>query len=180
DEPTIGLDAVAKLAVRDFIRRINRDRGVTVLLTTHDMDDIEALCRRVLVINEGRILLDGTLDELRARVTRERWLTVDLVPEGEEITDPEATVIRHDGHRVHLRFDPDQVSAADLIARVTANHAVSDLFVENPPIEEIIARLYAEMRPSGPTGPSSARAFGCCFSIGRRRRPGSAPNCSGG
>lgn len=147
DEPTIGLDAVAKLAVRDFIRRINRDRGVTVLLTTHDMDDIEALCRRVLVINEGRILLDGTLDELRARVTRERWLTVDLVREGEEITDPEATVIRHDGHRVHLRFDPDQVSAADLIARVTANHAVSDLFVENPPIEEIIARLYAEMRP---------------------------------
>ncbi len=147
DEPTIGLDAVAKLAVRDFIRRINRDRGVTVLLTTHDMDDIEALCQRVLVINEGRILLDGTLDELRARVTRERWLTVDLVREGEEITDPEATVIRHDGHRVHLRFDPDQVSAADLIARVTADHAVSDLFVENPPIEEIIARLYAEMRP---------------------------------
>ena len=59
DEPTIGLDAVSKLAVRDFIRRLNRERGVTVILTTHDMDDIEALCERVLLIGEGRILFDG-------------------------------------------------------------------------------------------------------------------------
>jgi ABC-2 type transport system ATP-binding protein len=142
DEPTIGLDAVSKLAVRDFIRRLNRERGVTVILTTHDMDDIEALCRRIMVINEGRILLDGTLEDLRAQVTRERWLTVDLEREGEQVSDPDAQVVRHDGHRVHLRFDPDRVSAAELIARVTARHAVRDLFVENPPIEEIVARLY--------------------------------------
>ncbi len=146
DEPTIGLDAVSKLAVRDFVRRLNRERGVTVILSTHDMDDIEALCRRVIVINEGKILLDGTLDELRARVTRERWLTVDLVNEGEDVRDPDAAVIRHDGHRVHLRFDPERVSAADLIGRVTARYAVSDLFVENPPIEHIIARLYGDLK----------------------------------
>jgi len=145
DEPTIGLDAASKLAVRDFIRQLNRDRGVTVMLTTHDMDDIEALCRRIIVINEGRILLDGTLDQLRARVTQERWLTVDLAEEGEEVTDPDATVIRHDGHRVHLRFDPQRVSAADLIARVTAKHAIRDLFVQNPPIEEIVARFYGDI-----------------------------------
>jgi len=146
DEPTIGLDAVSKLAVRDFVLRLNRERGLTVILTTHDMDDIEALCRRVIVINEGRILLDGTLEELRARVTQDRWLTVDLAEEGEEVTDPDATVIRHDGHRVHLRFDPERVSAADLIARVTANHAIRDLFVQNPPIEEIVARFYGDMK----------------------------------
>jgi ABC-2 type transport system ATP-binding protein len=146
DEPTIGLDAVSKLVVRDFILRLNRERQVTVILTTHDMDDIEALCRRVIVINEGRALLDGTLDELRAQVTRERWLTVDLEREGEQVSDPDARVIRHDGHRVHLRFDPDRVSAADLIARVTAAHGVRDLFVQNPPIEEIIARLYGQVR----------------------------------
>ncbi len=146
DEPTIGLDAVSKLAVRDFIRELNRERGVTVLLTTHDMDDIEELCRRVIVINEGRILMDGTLAELRAKVTPERWLTVDRVEEGEQVSDLEATVIRHDGHRVHLRFDPSRVSAAELIARVTAQHAVSDLFVENPPIEHIIAELYGRAR----------------------------------
>ncbi|MFO8008566.1 MAG: ABC transporter ATP-binding protein [Candidatus Brocadiia bacterium] len=142
DEPTIGLDAVSKLAVRDFIRELNRERGVTVLLTTHDMDDIEELCRRVIVINEGRILTDGTLAELRGKVSSERWLTVDLVEEDEQVRDPDATVIRHDGHRVHLRFDPSRVSAAELIARVTARHAVNDLFVENPPIEHIIAELY--------------------------------------
>ena len=70
DEPTIGLDAVSKLAFRDFIRRFNRERGVTVILTTHDMDDVEALCDRVMVISGGRILSDGGLDELRAKRLR--------------------------------------------------------------------------------------------------------------
>jgi len=65
DEPTIGLDAVSKLAVRDFLREVNRQEGVTVILTTHDLDDIEALCRRVMVIGDGRILSDGTLAQLR-------------------------------------------------------------------------------------------------------------------
>ena len=142
DEPTIGLDAVSKLAVRDFVLRLNRERGVTVILTTHDMDDIEALCSRILVINEGRILSDGSLDDLRARVTRERWLIVDLLDEGDTVSDPDATVMRQEGHRVFLSFDPERISAPDLIARVTARHAVRDLFVQNPPIEQIIARLY--------------------------------------
>src|ERR1044071_1487857 len=84
DEPTIGLDAVSKLAVRDFIQRLNRDEGVTVILRTHDMDDIEALCSRVMVIAGGRILSDGTLADLRRRVSRERWLTVDLARTGGE------------------------------------------------------------------------------------------------
>jgi len=144
DEPTIGLDAVSKLAMRDFVRRLNREGGVTVMLTTHDMDDIEALCSRVLVIGEGRILSDGTLDDLRRRVTTERWLTVDLRDEEEEVGDPHAVVISREGARVCLRFDPAEVTPAALIARITAKHAIHDLFVENPPIEEIIARLYRE------------------------------------
>src|SRR5262249_18832368 len=93
DEPTIGLDAVSKLAVRDFIRTLNRDRGVTVVLTTHDMDDIEALCTRIIVIGGGVILSDGTLTELRNRVSRERWLTVDLEDgSADTVADPQATV----------------------------------------------------------------------------------------
>ena len=144
DEPTIGLDAVSKLAVRDFIRRLNRQRGVTVILTTHDMDDIEALCTRVMVIGGGRILSDGTLEDLRARVTRERRLIVDLQDAGAAVADPDATVVSRDGHRVVLAFDPERVTAAELIGRVTARVSVRDLFVENPPVEEIIARLYAE------------------------------------
>lgn len=142
DEPTIGLDAVSKLAVRDFIRRLNRERGVTVILTTHDMDDIEALCTRVIVIAGGKIASDGTLADLRARVTRERWLLVDLDDAEAVVADPDAAVIRRDGHRVVLAFDPATVTPAALIARIAARHSVRDLFVQNPPIEEIIARLY--------------------------------------
>ena len=80
DEPTIGLDAVSKLAVRDFIKRLNQERGVTVIQTTHDMDDIEALCTPVMVIGHGRILSDGNLEDLRARVTTKRriWTLLSL------------------------------------------------------------------------------------------------------
>jgi ABC-2 type transport system ATP-binding protein len=130
--------------VRDFIKRLNREQGTTVILTTHDMDDIEALCHRILVIGEGRILSDGTLDALRAQVSTERRLLVDLEEENADIVDPDATVVQRDGHRIHLSFSPERVSAAALISRITARHAVRDLFVENPPIEEIIARLYRE------------------------------------
>jgi ABC-2 type transport system ATP-binding protein len=143
DEPTIGLDAVSKLAVRDFVKQLNRDHGVTVILTTNDMDDIEALCTRVVVIAGGKILLDGALAELRAQVTRERWLTVDLVDAAAALDEPDTVEIRRDGPRVCLAFDPQVVAPAELIRRVTSRHAIRDLFVENPPIETIVARLYA-------------------------------------
>jgi len=133
-------------ALLDFIKQINRDRGVTVILTTHDMDDIEALCTRVMVIAGGKILSDGTLVALRAQVTRERWLTVDLVDAGAAIDEPGATEIRRDGHRVCLAFDPEVVPPAALIQRLAGRHAIRDLFVENPPIEAIVARLYASHR----------------------------------
>ncbi|MCC7263961.1 MAG: ATP-binding cassette domain-containing protein [Candidatus Latescibacteria bacterium] len=142
DEPTIGLDALSKLAVRDFVRRLNRERGTTVILTTHDMDDIEALCRRVLLIDGGRILLDDTVEGLRSRVSSERRLILDLAEEGIAVTDPQVRLLRQEGRRVELAFDPEEVPAAALISRLTARHPVRDLFVENPPIEEIIAHLY--------------------------------------
>jgi ABC-2 type transport system ATP-binding protein len=106
------------------------------------MDDIEALCSRVILINHGRILSDGTLADLRSQVTTERRLIIDLADPDGKITDPHATEIRREGGRVHLRFHPDEVSTAELIGRITACHPVLDLFVENPPIEEIIAQAY--------------------------------------
>jgi ABC-2 type transport system ATP-binding protein len=146
DEPTIGLDAVSKLAVRDFVQRRNRHDGTTVMLTTHDMDDIEALCSRVILIHQGAILFDGRLDALRARVTSERELIIDLKDAAAEVGDIEGALgIVRDGHRVRIRFDPGRTPAAELIARVSSRWAVEDLMVENPPIEQIVARLYRQL-----------------------------------
>ncbi len=144
DEPTIGLDAVSKLAARDVIRELNRDLGVTILLTTHDMDDIEALCQRVIVLNQGHVFLDGLLSQLRSKVSSERHLIIDLESEHDTISNQYVEKIRQEGHRIWLKFDPTVVSVAKLIAHITSEHAIRDLYVENPPIEEIIAKLYSE------------------------------------
>ena len=111
------------------------------------MDDIEALCDRVMVISSGRILTDGGLDDLRRRISNERRLVVELVDESDDIADPDARVTERNGRRVALSFDPESVSAAELIGRVTAAYPVRDLLVENPPIEEIIASIYNRAKP---------------------------------
>ena len=145
DEPTIGLDAVAKLTVRRLVQRLNQQHGVTVILTTHDMDDIEALCTRILLIHKGQILLDGSIDDLRSRVHQQRRLVIDLGQNDIDVTDSDATLVRRDGARVYLSFDPARVSAAELIGRIVSRYPIRDLFVENPPIEETVAQLYQEV-----------------------------------
>jgi ABC-2 type transport system ATP-binding protein len=142
DEPTIGLDAPSKLAVREFVGRINRDRGVTVILTTHDMHDIEALAQRVIVIGSGRILADGSFAELRAGVLAERRLFVDFAGNAPALEMADVRVVSRDGQRLELAFDPRRVTAPDLIARIVAAHPVDDIHVEEPLIEEVIARFY--------------------------------------
>ena len=146
DEPTIGLDAVSKLAVRAFIKRLNAENGVTVILTTHDMDDIEALCSRIMLIGDGRILIDGPLRDLRAKVTAERRLTIDLVNEGAEVTHPRAEIIRRDGRRILFRFDPEEISPTQLISEIGSTHEIMDLFVEHSPIEELVAKIYKDQK----------------------------------
>jgi ABC-2 type transport system ATP-binding protein len=142
DEPTIGLDAPSKLAVREFVGRLNRERGVTVILTTHDMHDIEALAERVIVIGGGRILADGPFPALRAGALAERRLFVDFADEAPAIDLPGVRVVARDGRQTELAFDPRRIPAPDLIARIVAAHPVDDIHVEEPLIEEVIARFY--------------------------------------
>lgn len=146
DEPTIGLDAVSKLAVRNFIRLLNKERKLTIILTTHDMDDIEALCQRVLMINKGKLILDGQLEWICKKISPERLLIIDLVHENEIISDIDAKFLKQEGCRFWLSFDPKKVATAKLIARLTAKHEIKDLFVQNQPIEEIIAQFYREAK----------------------------------
>jgi ABC-2 type transport system ATP-binding protein len=144
DEPTIGLDAVAKLAVRDFVKVLNRERGVTVILTTHDMHDVEALAERVIVIGKGTILADGSLASLRRGALAERRLWVHLATDGPIVDLAGATVRQRQGRSIELAFDPRHTSAHRLIAEIAARFEVEDVHLEEPPIEEVIARFYAQ------------------------------------
>jgi ABC-2 type transport system ATP-binding protein len=142
DEPTIGLDVVAKERVREFLTEVNRERGVTVMLTTHDLADIERLCNRILMIDHGRLVYDGTVEELLARYGGERTLVVDLEEPLPPLDVPGARVERVDGRRQWLRFSRDELSAAELTAAVAARANLVDLTVEEPEIEDVVRRIY--------------------------------------
>jgi len=145
DEPTIGLDVVAKHRVRDFLKEINRRDGATVLLTTHDMSDVEQLCSRVLIIDHGTLLYDGTLDGIRDRLGTERTLVVDLADDVPgSLAVPGAEEVRADGPRRWLQFNRLDTTAADLIAVVAARYALRDLTIEEPDIEAIVRRIYEQ------------------------------------
>jgi ABC-2 type transport system ATP-binding protein len=143
DEPTIGLDVVAKQRVRDFLVEINRDEGVTVLLTTHDLGDIERLCNRLLVIDHGSLIWDGTIADLKERYGGERTLVVDLEEPAPPLQVPGARVERIDGPRQWLRF---RGSASELTASVAATARLVDLQIMEPDIEEIVRRIYGGAR----------------------------------
>jgi ABC-2 type transport system ATP-binding protein len=141
DEPTIGLDVVSKGRLRDFLRTLNAERGITLLLTTHDLQDIEALCRRVIVIDRGTAVYDGTLAGLHQQGGSTRTLVVDLVDEAPPIEVAGATVRQVDGPRQWLTFPADR-SAAPIVAAVVAAYDVADLSVQEPDIEDVIRELY--------------------------------------
>ena len=145
DEPTIGLDAVTKLALRAFLADLNRREGVTMLLTTHDMDDIEALCSRVMVIGKGALLFDGTMDGLRARYAPHRVIRARLAQPREALNLPEAESVSLDGLDAEITFLPAKVDPARLIAQLAEACPLSDLTVEAPDVERLVARMYEEM-----------------------------------
>jgi ABC-2 type transport system ATP-binding protein len=148
DEPTIGLDVVAKHRIRGFLRQINRDRGVTVLLTTHDVGDLEQLCDRLLIIDHGKLLYDGALAQMRDRFGPDRTLVVELAEgseaDGAPLAVPGAREVRAEGPRRWLQFNRSDVTAAALIAAVADRYRVQDLAIEEPAIEGIIRRIYEE------------------------------------
>jgi ABC-2 type transport system ATP-binding protein len=139
DEPTIGLDVVAKQRVRDFLVEINREDGVTVMLTTHDLGDIERLCNRLLVIDHGSLIWDGGIPELKERYGGERTLVIDLEEPAPPLQVEGAVVDRVDGPRQWLRF---KGSASEITSRVAEAARLVDLQVQEPDIEEIVRRIY--------------------------------------
>jgi len=142
DEPTIGLDVVAKERIREFIREINRERGTTIILTTHDLSDVEKLCERVMMIDHGHLLFDGRLEELRERFGGERELVVDLAEDYDDVSVGGAQVAAREGRRVTYRFARGSITASALIGRLSARYRLLDLSVREPEIEATVRRIY--------------------------------------
>ncbi len=143
DEPTIGVDVVSKEKLRAFLREINQTNKVTVLLTTHDLNEIEKLCQRIMIIDHGRILYDGSLAEIRARYSAERVLAVEFEREVTDFTPPGAVLRRSEGRKKWFAFNRFDTSPSQLIAAVSATHPVSDLTVTEQDIEEVIHAIYS-------------------------------------
>ena len=144
DEPTIGLDVIAKGAIRDFIRHINAERGATIVLTTHDLADVERLCSRIIIIDRGTVLYDGGIERIKEQYGTHRTLIVTFTaphanPEldGAEIVSNEREVVRY-------RFDRRTVRADHLIRQATERYEVRDVTLEEPDLESIIRRIYLE------------------------------------
>jgi ABC-2 type transport system ATP-binding protein len=152
DEPTIGLDVVAKHHIRQFLRTINREFRTTVLLTTHDLDDIEELCRRIMIIDHGKVLYDGQLAQLKQQLLRVKQIKFALKDRAQAgalsaFSRDGLDVERVDEMTYRIRFDRVNVSTSDLIRQILDAVEVRDLLIEDEPIEEIIKRIYAGEAP---------------------------------
>ncbi|MBF4694076.1 ABC transporter ATP-binding protein [Fusibacter ferrireducens] len=144
DEPTIGLDAVSKIAVRQFIRHINAKRGVTVILTTHDMSDIEALASRIMMIGKGEILYDGSLESLKRTYIKSKTITVDHHDYKGEVQIEGVTLISQGRERTILKVDTSERSIAHVVSDLTDQLSLKDVTIENEAIEDIVIRLYQD------------------------------------
>ncbi|HBN82696.1 MAG TPA: ABC transporter [Clostridiales bacterium] len=143
DEPTIGLDAVSKVAIRGFIKEMNKEKGTTVILTTHDMQDIEALTERILLIGKGRILLDGSLSELKKRNETYKKLTVDYAGKGVEPI-PGLTIVNSVEGHAQMTVDTRILSVSSAISHISGQVDVTDLSVSGATAEEMVVALYKE------------------------------------
>ncbi len=150
DEPTIGLDVIAKQSIRELIRDMNRQEGVAVLLTSHDAGDIERLCKRVIVINHGTVMLDDRVSSMRRRYLRRKVIDLRL----QEVRDPDADwphmpgvrVVKSAGFGVKLEVDTDVQPIAHVVGTLMAALPVADITIEDAPLEEIIAAIYRDQR----------------------------------
>ncbi|SMQ71204.1 ABC-2 type transport system ATP-binding protein [Devosia lucknowensis] len=142
DEPTIGLDVVAKDVVRKFLSEINRQRGTTIILTTHDLVDIEEICPRLIMVDDGKLLFDGALGDLRASLGSRRRLTLEFATDPGPLALTSATLARDDGAAKHYVLENEATSIIDVLNEVGRGHGLKDVKLEEPDIEEVIRTFY--------------------------------------
>lgn len=141
DEPTIGLDVDGKYAIRKFIKEINRVKGTTVILTTHDLGDVQELCKRLIIINHGTIIEDGPLDELVERIAPYKDLVVEFYDE-QVVEHPKAELYKQEGNVAKYRFRKEDITAAQLIQQISEQKVIKDVAIEEATIDDIIRIAY--------------------------------------
>jgi ABC-2 type transport system ATP-binding protein len=151
DEPTIGLDVLAKDAVRRFLREINQQRGVTVILTTHDLQDLEQICPRLILVHQAQLLFDGALGGLRQRLGSKRRLELTFASDPGQVTLPYARLVSDGGVQKQYLLERDDVSLVAVLSDLRSHAELKDVSLEEPGIEELIRGVYA-----GTPGPAAA------------------------
>jgi len=142
DEPTIGLDVIAKEKVREFIKYINKEKGTTMLFTTHDMQDIEKTCKRMIIIDEGTTIYDGTVEHIKESFGTSRILVVDFAENVDDFTMPGVEVVDRKDRKLWLKFHKDEVQISNLVYELTQKYGIVDFTVQEPEIEAIIREIY--------------------------------------
>lgn len=150
DEPTIGLDVLVKSKIRDFIKQLNQERKTTVILTTHDMADIEAICDRIIMINKGKLLFDGKIQDFRDQFGSTTTLEVLFSEEGQEIHDERFTLLKSEGKKKTYLFDRKQLSKAEAVTYVTRSWDIEDIDLVDTNVEEIVKMIYEDRREDKP------------------------------
>lgn len=145
DEPTIGLDAISKIAVRDFIKTINKENKTTVILTTHDTQDIEALTKRIVLIGKGKVLLDGHLDELKQKFSRYRTITIDYSGNIEKLPKGLKIIEAYTGHMI-ISVDTEMISISKAIGILAEKVELIDFSVDSVTMDEVVVGLYKEYK----------------------------------
>ena len=143
DEPTIGLDVLAKQSVRNFLSEINRTEGTTIILTTHDMNDIEQLCKRLIILEEGKIIFDGETELLKQKFVHEKVIEVEFYEDDCVMQRiPGVTVVREQGCKKWLTFDSDSSGIGEVIGTIASHYKIKDISVKEPSVESIIRNIY--------------------------------------
>ena len=142
DEPTIGLDIVSKNKVLQLLQDLNAEKRTTIILTTHNLSDVERICPRIMIIDQGQIILDATQREILDRLGRQRLLIVEFEQGIQEIAVPEGEVIKKEENKLWIAFDRDQISAFDLVRTLGTDQGIKDISIREPDIESIVARIY--------------------------------------
>jgi ABC-2 type transport system ATP-binding protein len=142
DEPTIGLDVVVKQRIRDLILELNQQEMCTIFLTSHDAGDVEVLCKRAMVINHGEVIYDGRVSTLKRDYIHTKTVSLKLGEPWQGFDGPGVQVLKHKGYGVKLEVDTNIAPIEQVVGQLLAHYAIADINVDNPPMEEIIARIY--------------------------------------